>query len=60
MASYHLGSSTAYDIKKQKDQLWLLSVSSESVKDVLILGLVVQPKYGSNNKKLPVSIGIIW
>jgi hypothetical protein len=31
-ALYHVGSSTDYDIKKQKDQLWSLMAPSESVK----------------------------
>jgi hypothetical protein len=33
IAVYHIGSSTIYDIKKQKDHSLLYMTSSESVKD---------------------------
>jgi hypothetical protein len=35
MASYNIGLSTTYYIKKQKDQLQSFITSSESVKDLL-------------------------
>ena len=34
MASYNIGSSTVYAIKKQKDQLWSCMALSENVKDL--------------------------
>ena len=44
VASYNIGLSAVYDIKKQKDQLQLLMVSSESVKGLFKLQTLKRPK----------------
>jgi len=44
MVSYNNGSSTTYDIKKQKDQLQLFMATSGSVKDLCKLQTMRQPK----------------
>ena len=42
MASYNIGLSTIYAIKKQKDQLWSCMASSENVKDLFKWQTLVQ------------------
>jgi len=48
VASYNFGLSTLYDIKKQKDQLWLLS--SGSVKGLFKRQTLKQPKVAKLGK----------
>jgi len=42
MASYNIGSSTVFAIKKQKDQLWSCMASSGNVKDLFKWQTLVQ------------------
>lgn len=44
MVSYQLGLSNIHYIKKQKDQLLLITASNESVKDLLRQETLEQPK----------------
>jgi hypothetical protein len=44
MASYNIGLLTVYDIKKQKGQLQMFMVSSESVKGLFKQQTLKQPK----------------
>jgi hypothetical protein len=44
MASYNIGSSTVYDIKKQKDQLQSFMASSGSVRGLFKRETLKQPK----------------
>jgi hypothetical protein len=44
MVSYQIGLSNIHYIKKQKDQLLLITASNESVKDLLRQETLEQPK----------------
>jgi hypothetical protein len=50
MASYTIGSSTIYDIKKQQDHLQSFMASSESVKDVFKGQKLKEPKLAQLDK----------
>jgi DDE superfamily endonuclease./Tc5 transposase DNA-binding domain./CENP-B N-terminal DNA-binding domain. len=52
MAAYNIGSSTIYDIRKQKDQLRSFLASSENVKDLLKRQTLKQPKLAQLDKVL--------
>jgi len=52
MAAYNIGSSTIYDIRKQKDQLRLFLASSENVKGLLKRQTLKQPKLAQLDKVL--------
>jgi len=51
MASYNTGS-TAYDIKKWKDQLWLFMASRKSVKGLFKWQTLKQPKLAQFDRVL--------
>ena len=52
MASYNTGSSTVYDIKKQKDQLWSFMTLSENVNDIFKWLTLKEPKLARLDKAL--------
>jgi hypothetical protein len=52
MAAYNIGSSTIYDIRKQKDQLRSFLASSENVKGLLKRQTLKQPKLAQLDKVL--------
>jgi len=52
MASYNTGSSTVYDIKKQKDQLRSFMTLSENVNDIFKWLTLKEPKLAQLDKAL--------
>jgi len=52
LASYITGSSTVYDIKKQKDQLWSFMASNENVNDLFKWQILKEPKWAQLDKAL--------
>ena len=52
MASYNIGSSTVYNIRKQKDQLWSFMATSESAKGLFKWQTLKEPQIAELDKVL--------